>query len=546
MKKKRPASESVLARRMAKAVAREIAKLPQGRYEAATVPYQTRSWLYEGVQDAEYDMDPYTRTELLRVSRYFEKNNWAVKRLISVWNQYTFGPNGLQMVPSTGSEDFNQAASIWWRDWSKFADLTSQQPLSVLEHVMGRRWFVDGEMWVYKTASPDTKRPRLQLIEAHRITNPGTDLINGNRVRDGIELDNDTGRPIAVHVAKNQAGSFIGGYQGSYMNSGLTGTSVPNPLISQTVEYTRVPIERMVHLYEPERAQQLRGISSLYPVLRTIQDMHELHRLEMLAAKDSARRSVYITNATGQANPRAQRAMQLAISSANAAGTAVTKPAPQFFDTVEGAETNYLRIGEDVKQFKSDRPTAAVQWYYDYLVRQICAGTGISALLVMPWSLQGTVTRADLDIMSGFFRCKSAVAIAAIRELYVWAMGWAVRFDRSLDGYPDDWAEVIARPPRSPNVDVGRNSQAVIAEYEEGFRSLQDICAELGHDWRHVLRQKAIEAKFLTSLAEEMGVEPERIAKLAQQMIAQPGQEKPEETKADPEKAEAAYTADIL
>ena len=534
---------------MARAVSKELAKLPQARYEAAVVPFQTRSWLYEGVQDAKFDIDPYTRTELLRVSRYFEKNNWCVKRLISVWNQYTFGPNGLQMVPSTADHDYNEAASAWWRGWSKFPDLTSRQPLSVLEHVMGRRWFVDGEIFCYLTASPETKRPRVQLVEAHRVANPGTDLAKetGNRIIDGVELDEETGRPVAYHVGSVAAGSLMGGYTGSYMNSGLLGNNPPNPLVSQNVTYARIPAERMLHLFEPERGQQHRGISNLYPVLRTVQDMHELHRLEMLAAKDVARIVKYITNTTGQANPRAMRAIQLALTSPNAANTPATKPAPQYFETVEGAETHYLKIGEDVKEFRSDRPSAAVQWYYDYLVRQICAGTGISALLVMPWSLQGTVTRADLDIMSGFFRCKSSVAIGLMRELYVWVMSWAVRFDRSLDGYPDDWAEVEARPPRSPNVDVGRNSQAVIAEYEEGFRTLSDICGELGHDWRRVIRQKATEAAFVGELLKEPqfeGVTREQILKLAGQQLAQPSSADPK--KKDPEQAEAAFTADVL
>jgi capsid protein len=334
------------------------------------------------------------------------------------------------------------------------------------------------------------------------------------------------------------------------MNSGLLGNVVPNPLISAAIKYNKVPIDRLIHLYEPERAQQHRGIGCLYPVLRTVQDLHELNYLEKLAAKDAARTSAWITNSTGQASPRGLRAMQLAINSLNANAQAVQKSAPQYFETVEGAERQYLKTGEDVKFLASQRPSVCVQWFYDYLVRQICAGTGISALLVMPWSLQGTVTRADLDIMSGFFRGKSAVAIGAIRELYVWVMSWATRFDRSLDGYPSDWADVTARPPRSPNVDVGRNSAAMIAEYEEGFRSLQDICSELGHDWRQVIRQKAIEAKFIKAMAEEFGVEPEKISKLAQQSIGESPDQEPKSDSTQPDKTvptqAAAELAEVL
>lgn len=540
-KPRKKSSESVLAAKMAKALAAEIRKaalpaemqdisdriaaleLPQARYEAAMVPYQTRSWLYEGVQDAKYDIDPYTRTELLRVSRYFEKNSWVSQRLSAVFNQYTFGPHGLQFTPATEDEDFNQVAGPWWNSWSKFPDQTSQQPLGVLERVMGTRWFFDGEISLYKTKSPDTGRPRVQLIEAHRIQNPGTDIAdNGNYICDGVELDDSSGRPTAFYVAQIQAGSYLGGYAGSYMNSGLLGNLVPSPLVSQAVEFVRVPAERMIRLFEPSRAGQHRGIGSLHSVLRTIQDLHELNFLEKLRAKDAARTSAWITTPTGQANARGLRALNLSTGSANQAGQLQIKPAPQYFETVEGAERQYLKLGEDVKFLANPNPSASAQWFYDYLVRQICAGSGISALLVMPWSLQGTVTRADLDIMSGYFRCKSSVAIAAIRELYVYVMGWAVKYDRQLDGAPDDWFEVTATPPRSPNVDVGRNSAAIISEYQAGLRTLADICGELGHDWRRVLKQRSIEYKFSAALAKELGIDPEKLLQMSAAAATKP------------------------
>ncbi len=524
--KRKKASEAVLAKRMAKAVKKEIDRrlaeapaMPEARYEAAMVPYQTRSWLYEGVQGAEYDIDQYTRTELLRVSRYFEKNSWVCKRLCSVFNQYVFGSHGLQMVPATEDDNFNQAAGQWWASWTKFPDLTSQQPLSVLEHVMGRRWFFDGEIWAYKTKSPDTGRPRIQLIEAQRIQTPDGDLAdNGNQIVDGLELDDSTGRPVAAYVGQRSNNAAAGSY--GYQNSGLMGSS--STLIGQLTDYVRVPMERLLHLFEPERAQQNRGIGYLYPVLRTVQDLHELNFLEKIRAKDAASKSIWITNSTGQANPRGLRALALATQSTNQSGQTTSRPAPQYFEDTEAAQTRYLKTGEDAKILANPNPSAATQWFYDYLVRQICAGTGISALLVMPWSLQGTVTRADLDIMSGYFRCKSSVAIAAIRELYTWVMGWACKYDRSLDGYPDDWFEVTATPPRSPNVDVGRNSAAIISEYQAGLRTLADICGELGHDWRRVLKQRSVEYKFSKALADELGIQPEQLLAMSAQMATQP------------------------
>jgi hypothetical protein len=93
-------------------------------------------------------------------------------------------------------------------------------------------------------------------------------------------------------------------------------------------------------------------------------------------------------------------------------------------------------------------------------------------------------------------------------------MGWAVKYDRSLDGAPRDWWHTAIRPPRSVNVDVGRNSLAVIAELRAGIRTHQDVCAELGHNWMNVLEQKAIEEAFINGLVDKYKVTRENISLL--------------------------------
>jgi capsid protein len=111
-----------------------------------------------------------------------------------------------------------------------------------------------------------------------------------------------------------------------------------------------------------------------------------------------------------------------------------------------------------------------------------------------------------LDVAAAFFKSKSGLIQAVLREIYIWAMGWAVKFDRSLDGAPREWWRTAIRPPRSVNVDVGRNSAAILDEMEAGVRTFQDVCGELGFDWREVLRQKAVEAKFIDDLAKTHGI----------------------------------------
>ncbi len=135
--------------------------------------------------------------------------------------------------------------------------------------------------------------------------------------------------------------------------------------------------------------------------------------------------------------------------------------------------------------------------------------------------MQGTVTRADLDVANAFFRARSAVIACAMRQLYLWCMEYAVKYDRALDGTPKDgsWNKAIVRPPRAVNVDVGRNSAAILAELEAGTRTFQDIYAENGEDWRQQLRQKAEERAYIHELVKEFAakgqvIDPNEIASI--------------------------------
>ncbi len=500
-----------IKQRISFALSALLGRVALNRYEGATQSWGERSLLNAGVQDAKYDADQSSRLELVRRSRYWERNNAIVNRLADVFEQYTVGPSGLQVIPNHPTDtDWNNSASHWWADWGKFPDVASALPLGVVQSVMARTWFVDGEVFIYKTFSPESGRPRIQLIEGHRIgTPPSMRAMEGKSIVDGIEFATDAnqqpiGRPQRYWYRTDSNPA----YGSPYYQLGQPGSN------AQAWDY--IDGERMLHLFEPNRPGMFRGLPFLYPVMNDLHDLDDLQQLEMKCAKSNAEVANVVTNKTGEAtNLVNARRQKWSINSQNAAGQPTTKEAPLFYEMTVGGRTVYVSNGEKFEQFKSDRPGAAQQMYWDYLVRKICAGVGISSLLVMPFSLQGTVTRADMDVSNMFFRARSAVLAAIMREIYLWSMSWAVKFDRRLDGAPRDWWHVNVRPPRSATADVGRNSQAVLEELEAGTRTFQDVCAELGHDWRHVLRQKAVEAKFISDLADEFDVTREQISQLA-------------------------------
>jgi hypothetical protein len=182
----------------------------------------------------------------------------------------------------------------------------------------------------------------------------------------------------------------------------------------------------------------------------------------------------------------------------------VVKNTDAYYNVTLGANKIALKAGDTLKQFQVDRPSIATQNYWDLLITQICCAYNVPKLLVVPYSLQGTVTRADLDVCANAFRFNFEIIAWAIRQIYEWQTQWAVKFDRTMDGNaPADFIECVIRPPRAPNVDIGYTAQSLALELKTGTKTYQDVFAERQQDWRQQFRQSAECAYELKRLAAE-------------------------------------------
>lgn len=481
-------------------------ELAVAQYEGARRWSTKRSYLPGLVQDARFDADSATRDELVRKSRYFERNNAIVNRLADLFEQFTVGPNGLQIIPGSEDDDWLEAAAKWWAEWSEVCDLASRQSWAALQSQCARAWFIDGECFILLTESGQVPyRPRIQLIESHRVATPGSMNGSDRRIVDGVELNSD-GRPIAYWVRD----AF------------------------DQEKYRRIKADYIVHIFEPSRPGMVRGLPFLYPVMNDLHDLDDLQLLENQAAKDAARRTSVVKTQSGET-----------FVEDDVTAATLTKPdgedVQKYYESVFGPGIKALRTGDEYDEFVSQRPSVAVREYWDYLTSKICAGVGISKLLVYPWSMQGTVTRADLDVQNAFFRSRSGILGSAFARVYLYVMGGAIKQDLAVSDAPADWKSLTVRPPRSVNVDVGRNSAAMLAELEAGVRTFESVLAEMGEDWRWVFNQAGKEAAYIEKMAKKWGVRPEQISKRA--MLAVTAMAEEAKSEAATMSAEKAATA---
>lgn len=455
------------------------------RYESGMRWNPNRTYLHGFVQDPRFDANECTRLELVRKSRWFEKNDPLANRLAEVFTEFTVGASGPPISPASSEEAWNQSASDWLNEWYPLADLNTRLGYAGLMTTAAWRRFFDGEFFILKT-SGESGRPRLQGIAAHRVATPDDKADQeGKTIVDGVQID-ARGRPI-----------------GYWIQEGIEGD-----------KFTFRTSTEVIHIFEPESPGQYRGLPLLTPVMHLLHDWSDLLMFEMQKVKENATIRHVFENQSGQFDPlkfRQERGVQ---TNQKSDGTEVEQVRYKHIQQVLGSRTITLKVGEKVSQLENKSPSASTQWLWDYVASLICAGTGgISKLLVFPWSLQGTVTRADLDLANNYFRSRFAPFQSAAFQIYLFSIGTARFSDLRIADAPANWTKVNIRPPRAVNVDVGRNSAAMIAELESGATTLDEVYGSRGMDWREQVRQRGREEKFIDQVANELGLTPDRIRK---------------------------------
>ncbi|MBU1612386.1 MAG: phage portal protein, partial [Proteobacteria bacterium] len=132
-----------------------------------------------------------------------------------------------------------------------------------------RHLWQDGEILVHWFIDPTMLEEglvplRVELLEAdHFDASVHGQLRNGNYARRGIEFD-ATGDPVAYHLFTEHPG-----------NCGAM-------LLAET---RRIPADNIIHIFEPKRASQTRGISWLYAVIMRMRDLDEYEESERIAAR---------------------------------------------------------------------------------------------------------------------------------------------------------------------------------------------------------------------------------------------------------------------
>lgn len=227
---------------------------------------------------------------------------------------------------------------------------------------------------------------RLHLIEADRVSTPNQTVVgvvegrnkdNGNPIISGVEVDKSTGAIVAYWVANRHPQSVA-----ILPNHGVLSWERIEAFGAQTGR------PNVIHLFEGERPEQLRGAPFLSPVIEALKQVSRYSEAELMAAVISSMFTVFVKTEgptsdmpLGEMIPDEQK---------------VADDDPAAYEMGQGA-INVLGPGEEIQLANPGRPNANFEQFVNALTRYIGAALEIpQELLQKSFQASYSASRAAL------------------------------------------------------------------------------------------------------------------------------------------------------
>jgi capsid protein len=387
-----------------------------------------------------------------------------------------------EYAPQTGDRSYDGMVAEYFHAWCKTCDVTGRHSFRKLIQLLAEMRPCYGDAAAILRRTRDGLK--LDVIAGDRIGNPNESVGQYPNYLSGVVVD-DNGAPTAYRIfTVTPAGQYI--------------------------DPVDVPAANVCHYFDPFRADQYRGVTDFHAVLRTSRMLKEILDAEMAGVRFSSQQAALVFNERGQANPR--NLFQPGGNQVTATGER-----PQQEESQIGT-IKYLYHGDKVETMPA-RPSSAFTGFVDELMGEIALGLGGYPAGVL-WgtadykgpSVRAEFAQADRVNMrhQGLLEDKVLSPVAKAVILDAIANGILPAPPRR-SGETAEQAIVRATrgsfrfPPRL-TIDVGRETQARLAELSMGIMSPQEIAAEDGMDAYVRAGQKADFAEFVAELAKQKGV----------------------------------------
>jgi len=418
------------------------------RYESAK-PSRGRRELGNGGGDADRDLQ-WSRKPLRDKARWFDANSGyatgAFDTFVAslVGTQITTEPFVLRR-DSTPHTRFNEQLKALWNEWCERPHIAGRYTMGSADRLCARTLARDGGFMVRMFEGLQyrhfTRFPlSLEYLEPDQLA----DLTDpARRIVMGVEKD-EFGVHLFYHLLRKHPGGIMPG---------------------SNADTIRVPAADLFYVIHAKRLNQGVGVTKLHAVENDMQDIHELDRYEMEAAKQGA--------AIGLVFERTADWEQ----ALDAAGNPVDRPAIEKF--WPGMVVDGLDVGEVAKMLNpNSRPNPNLKPFRTDRLREVSTGSGLCSPSAMMGEYGGSYSaerqglvdnqrRIDPQIADFFDYYKQPLYarwVQAVVQAGLVKVPWGSINQRTL-------TRARHKAPKMPWIDPGREVTAMEKMVQAGFDS---------------------------------------------------------------------------
>ena len=362
---------------------------------------------------------------------------------------------------------------------------------------LAESWLYENDKWIDVRGHAYNMHDQDELILAHIIRdgdiaelltededgNPKTQLILGHRI----------GCRGYMYEDKIKSGPFSGQRILDGVILGDSMEAIGFRVLGDNLDADRdFSVNDMRLHFRPKYADQVRGFSWLGAAALGIQDVHESRRLELIAQKNFAGRTVIEHNETG--TPDSGTAT---IITAGVEATATEEAtAPVYGQSIEGGAVTYFRAGSNSKIEipVGDRPTMNQREFAEGIIRQAIHSLGWSVDYALdPTKAGGANMRIVVENCNRTLDILRGILTKRRKWVDAWRIAKAIKNGR-IPQNPDWWKWEYQYAARL-TADKKYDSQTDINEMTSGVGTQADACARKGLWWQDVNKQKERELR---------------------------------------------------
>jgi lambda family phage portal protein len=380
------------------------------------------------------------------------------------------GKGQLKNVLSTAINDKIECA---FKEWAKKGNCTVDGKLSwrQVQDLALKNVAADGEVFIRKIRGFEGNKYRfaLQMIDADRcdhLYSVPPAARGMNEVRLGVEV-NKWGRPVAYWINPGHP-SDLGG----------------------SLQRERIPADEIIHLYDPERVSQTRGVTWFHPVMLQLRMLEGYIEAELVAARTGAAKMGWLE----YSDP--------------AAYEEPNPDAPKYVLEANPGTIETLPPGMKFTAWNPDHPANAFPMFVITILRQIATGLGVSynALASDLVGVNYSSMRSGLLIERDQWKRDQSWLIESLCQpvfddflTFALLSGELVLDSRD----PEKFAAGKWEPRGWQWVDPLKDAQSAILAIGARLKSRDSIVAETGEDIGEVFEEIQQEEQ----LAEELGLD---------------------------------------